>query len=66
MFIQQKMTPMAPGMDPMQAKMMQFLPLVFAVIMFTLPSGLVVYILVNTILTIAQQTYIQRKSKAAA
>ncbi len=66
MYVQQRMTPQAPGMDPMQAKMMQFLPLVFAVIMFTLPSGLVVYILVNTILTIIQQAVITRRTAAAS
>ncbi len=66
MFIQQKMTPPVPGMDPMQAKMMQYLPLIFAAIMFTLPSGLVVYILVNTLLTILQQWYITRRAERAA
>ncbi len=66
MFVQQKMTPPAPGMDPVQAKMMQYLPLIFAAIMFTLPSGLVVYILVNTILTIIQQAYITKRTAAKA
>ncbi len=66
MFVQQRMTPPAPGMDPTQAKMMQFLPLVFAFIMFSLPSGLVVYILVNTVLTIIQQAYITRRTAAGS
>jgi len=66
MFVQQKMTPMQPGMDPMQVKMLQFMPIIFAGMMFTLPSGLVVYILVNTLLGIAQQWYVTRRMERAA
>ncbi|MCM2358409.1 MAG: membrane protein insertase YidC [Geobacteraceae bacterium] len=62
MFIQQKMTP-ATGMDPMQAKMMLALPLVFTVMFINMPSGLVLYWLVNNILTIGQQMYINRLLK---
>jgi YidC/Oxa1 family membrane protein insertase len=62
MFIQQKMTPTS--MDPMQAKMMLALPVVFTFMFLNFPSGLVVYWLVNNILTIAQQTYINRTLKA--
>lgn len=66
MYVQQKMTPMAPGMDPMQVKLLQYMPLIFAGMMFTLPSGLVVYILVNTLLGITQQWYITRRMEQAA
>lgn len=66
MFVQQKMTPMQPGMDPMQVKMLQYMPLIFSAMMFTLPSGLVVYILVNTVLGIAQQWYVTRRMERAA
>ena len=59
MFIQQKMTP-APG-DPAQAKMMMLLPIVFTFIFINFPSGLVLYWLVNNIISMAQQYYIQRK-----
>jgi len=55
MFIQQKMTP-APG-DPAQAKMMMFLPLVFTFLFLNFASGLVLYWLVNNVLSIAQQYY---------
>jgi len=55
MFIQQKMTP-APG-DPAQAKMMMFLPLIFTFLFLNFASGLVVYWLVNNVLSIAQQYY---------
>ncbi|MGA7828180.1 MAG: membrane protein insertase YidC [Geobacteraceae bacterium] len=63
MFIQQKMTPSS--MDPMQAKMMLALPIVFTFMFLNFPSGLVVYWLVNNILTIAQQAYINRTVKQA-
>ncbi|MFM7202567.1 MAG: membrane protein insertase YidC [Myxococcota bacterium] len=66
MFVQQKMTPPAPGMDPMQVKILQYMPLMFAAMMFTLPSGLVVYIMVNTVLGIAQQWYITQKLEREA
>ena len=58
MFIQQKMTPT--NMDPMQAKMMLALPVVFTFMFLNFPSGLVLYWLVNNILTIAQQAYINK------
>ncbi len=41
--------------DPMQAKMMWFMPLIFSVMFFVFPSGLVLYYIANNILTIAQQ-----------
>jgi len=62
MFIQQKMTP-STGMDPAQAKMMLALPVVFTVMFINMPSGLVLYWLVNNILTIAQQMYINKLLK---
>jgi YidC/Oxa1 family membrane protein insertase len=59
MFIQQKMTPST--MDPLQAKMMLAMPVVFTFIFLNFPSGLVLYWLVNNILTIFQQYLIYRK-----
>jgi YidC/Oxa1 family membrane protein insertase len=61
MFVQQKMTPSQ--MDPVQAKMMLALPVVFTFMFLSFPSGLVLYWLVNNILTIGQQTYINKLSK---
>ncbi len=58
MFIQQKMTPSS--MDPMQAKMMLALPVVFTFMFLNFPSGLVLYWLLNNILTIGQQMYINK------
>ncbi len=63
MFLQQKMTPST--MDPTQAKMMLMMPIVFTFMFLKFPSGLVVYWLVNNILTIAQQYYIQKKPSPA-
>jgi YidC/Oxa1 family membrane protein insertase len=58
MFIQMKLNPTPP--DPVQAKVMMFMPLVFGGMMFFFPSGLVLYWCVNNILSIAQQWYITR------
>ncbi len=55
MFLQQKMTPSAG--DPTQAKMMMFLPLIFTFMFLNFASGLVVYWLMNNVLSIAQQHY---------
>ncbi|MBI1773260.1 MAG: membrane protein insertase YidC [Burkholderiales bacterium] len=59
MFITTKLNP-APA-DPMQAKMMMFMPLAFSVMFFFFPSGLVLYWVVNNILSIAQQWVINNK-----
>lgn len=59
MIVQQRITP-TPGADPLQVKMMQYMTIFFAIIMFTMPAGLSVYMLVNNVLSIAQQQYIQR------
>jgi YidC/Oxa1 family membrane protein insertase len=59
MFIQQKMTPS--NIDPMQQKIMLALPVVFTFMFLNFPSGLVLYWLVNNVLTIGQQWYINKK-----
>ena len=59
MFLQQKMSP--PMGDPAQAKMMMLMPIVFTFIFINFSSGLVLYWLVNNILSISQQYYIQKK-----
>ncbi|MFP3870995.1 MAG: membrane protein insertase YidC [Syntrophobacteria bacterium] len=60
MFVQQKMTPTAG--DPRQEKMMLMMPVVFTVFFVNFPSGLVLYWLVNNILSIGQQYYINKKA----
>jgi YidC/Oxa1 family membrane protein insertase len=68
MFLQIKLNPTPP--DPVQAKVMMIMPLVFGGMMFFFPAGLVLYWCVNNTLSIAQQWSItralQRKTEAAA
>ncbi len=59
MWVQQKLNPPPP--DPIQAKVMQWLPLVFTFFFLFFPAGLVLYWLVNNVLSIAQQWYIIQK-----
>ena len=59
--IQQKMTPTSA--DPMQQKMMMFMPIVFTFIFWGFPSGLVLYWLVYNVASIAQQYYINKKAQ---
>jgi len=59
MFIQTKLNPTPP--DPIQAKVMMFMPIVFSVMFFFFPAGLVLYWIVNNVLSIAQQWVITRK-----
>lgn len=58
MFIQTKLNPTPP--DPLQAKLMMFMPIAFSVMFFFFPSGLVLYWVVNNILSIAQQWQINK------
>ncbi|MEM5276433.1 membrane protein insertase YidC [Cupriavidus taiwanensis] len=58
MFVQTKLNPTPP--DPVQAKVMMIMPLVFSVMFFFFPAGLVLYWVVNNILSIAQQWQINR------
>lgn len=59
MFVQVKLNPKPP--DPMQAKVMMFMPIAFSVMFFFFPAGLVLYWLVNNLYSIAQQWLITRK-----
>ncbi|MGV8073633.1 MAG: membrane protein insertase YidC [Syntrophobacteraceae bacterium] len=58
MFVQQKMTPSAG--DPRQEQIMLFMPVIFTVFFINFPSGLVLYWLVNNVLSIAQQYWVNR------
>lgn len=62
MYLQQKMTPTTA--DPTQARIMQFLPIVFTVMFVNFASGLVLYWFVNNLLSILQQYLINRQTKA--
>ncbi|MSQ01506.1 MAG: membrane protein insertase YidC [Myxococcales bacterium] len=56
MYVQQMMMPTV-GMDPTQAQMMKFMPLLFGFLMWSSPSGLALYYSLNTVLAILQQWY---------
>jgi YidC/Oxa1 family membrane protein insertase len=60
MFVQYRLQPQT-GMDPMQQKVFMFMPLVMSVMFAFFPSGLVLYWVTNTILSIAQQWNINRR-----
>ena len=59
MWAQQKLNPEPP--DPMQAKMMMLLPVIFTVFFLYFPAGLVLYWLTNNILSVTQQWWIMKK-----
>jgi len=64
MFLQTRLNPTPP--DPVQAKVMMFMPLIFSVMFFFFPAGLVLYWLVNNIFSIAQQWFITYQTEQAA
>jgi YidC/Oxa1 family membrane protein insertase len=59
--IQQKMTPTS--VDPLQEKMMLFMPIFFTFLFWGFPSGLVLYWLINNVISIGQQYYINKQVK---
>jgi YidC/Oxa1 family membrane protein insertase len=63
MWIQFKLNPTPP--DPVQAKVMAAMPFIFGIMFFMFPAGLVLYWLVNNILSIAQQWYVTKQIAAA-
>ena len=64
MIIQTKLTPKPT--DPIQAKVMTFMPVIFSVFFFFFPAGLVLYWVVNNIISIWQQWYVNKSIHAAA
>jgi YidC/Oxa1 family membrane protein insertase len=64
MIIQTYLNP--PPTDPVQAQVMKIMPIVFSIFFFFFPAGLVLYWLVNNILSIAQQWYVNKTIHAAA
>lgn len=60
MLVQQRMTTMAPGSDPTQAKVMMFMPVIFTVMFLNVSSGLNLYFLCSNIFTIAMQKVAER------
>jgi len=64
MIIQMRLNPKPP--DPMQARIMQIMPIAFSIIFFFFPAGLVLYSIVNNVLSIGQQWYITRAAEDAS
>jgi YidC/Oxa1 family membrane protein insertase len=64
MLIQQWLMPAATGMDPTQAKMMKFMPVIFAVIFLFFPAGLCLYYVVNGLCRLGQQWWVTRRYDA--
>ena len=64
MIVQTRLNPEPP--DPVQAKVMKIMPIAFSIFFFFFPAGLVLYWLINNILSIAQQWHITRKLEQAA
>lgn len=64
MIVQMRLNP-AP-LDPLQAKVMQIMPIAFSVIFFFFPAGLVLYSIVNNLLSISQQWYITHRAEGDA
>jgi len=64
LFIQHKITPTT--MDPAQAKVMQFMPIIFSLMMVSLPSGLTLYTFVSTLFGILQQRFFTSDSNKTA
>lgn len=64
MWITQKMSPTPAGMDPIQQKVLQYMPIVFSITMAFFPAGLVLYWTVNGALGLAQQWIITRRIEA--
>lgn len=64
MYAQQLLSPTLG--DPMQARIMKMMPIMFTVLFLFFPAGLVLYWLVNSVLSVAQQWYVMRKAERAA
>ncbi|NQY43256.1 MAG: membrane protein insertase YidC, partial [Legionellales bacterium] len=64
MFLQQRLSP--PPADPVQAKVMGFLPVIFTFLFISVPAGLVLYWTINNLLSIAQQWYITNQQDAVS
>lgn len=64
MIASQRLTPASPGMDPMQQKIMKFMPIAFAIMFAFFQSGLVLYWTVNSVLSFVQQWVITKRIEA--
>jgi len=65
MLWQARLTPVAPGMDPMQQNMMKYMPLMFLFILYNFSAGLTLYWTVQNLLSIAQMKLTKAKDQPA-
>lgn len=64
MYLQQKLTPTT--MDPVQAKILNFMPIIFTLFMVTLPSGLTLYNFISALFGVTQQYFLLKQNKTNA
>ena len=65
MLWQARLTPASPGMDPVQQKMMKYMPLMFMVFLYNFSAGLTLYWTVQNLLTIVQTKLTKTKAEPA-
>jgi YidC/Oxa1 family membrane protein insertase len=66
MLWQARLTPVSPGMDPVQQKIMKYMPLMFMVFLYNFSAGLTLYWTVQNLLTIAQMKLTKTSEPASA
>ena len=66
MTLTQRLNPQPAGMDPTQAQVMKYMPVVFSVFFVVMPAALGLYMVVNTGIQLIQQAYMYKKSGALA
>jgi YidC/Oxa1 family membrane protein insertase len=64
MFLTQRLNPQPAGMDPTQAQVMKYMPLMFSVMFIFFPAALCLYTVVNTGVQLAQQSYLYKQQGA--
>ena len=66
MTLTQRLNPQPAGMDPTQAQVMKYIPVIFSVLFVVMPAALGLYMVVNTGIQLIQQAYMYKKSGALA
>ena len=66
MTLTQRLNPQPAGMDPTQAQVMKYMPVIFSVFFVVMPAALGLYMVVNTGIQLVQQAYMYKKSGALA
>ena len=61
MYLTMQLNPQPPGMDPTQAQVMKFMPIIIAAVFVIMPSGLVLYSVANSGISLVQQRAMYKK-----